>query len=60
MFSTKHNMKSTLLCGPAELSKSFMFEVLGELRGSRETTRRVAHLRYLTLRTLNRRLRHLC
>lgn len=27
MFSVKPNVKSTLLCGPAELSKSFMFEV---------------------------------
>ncbi|XP_076248063.1 uncharacterized protein LOC143187726 [Calliopsis andreniformis] len=26
MFSANHNVKSTLLCGPAELSKSFMFE----------------------------------
>ena len=26
MFSAKHSVKSTLLCGPAELSKSFMFE----------------------------------
>ncbi|XP_076636232.1 uncharacterized protein LOC143349130 [Colletes latitarsis] len=26
MFSAKHNVKSTLLYGPAELSKSFMFE----------------------------------
>ncbi|XP_076297949.1 uncharacterized protein LOC143217488 [Lasioglossum baleicum] len=26
MFSTTSNVKSTLLCGPAELSKSFMFE----------------------------------
>nr|XP_031846737.1 uncharacterized protein LOC116433118 isoform X2 [Nomia melanderi] len=26
MLSTKHNVKSTLLCGSAELNKSFMFE----------------------------------
>ncbi|OAD52742.1 SPARC-related modular calcium-binding protein 1 [Eufriesea mexicana] len=26
MFTVKNNVKSTLLCGPAELSKSFMFE----------------------------------
>lgn len=27
MFSSKSNVKSTLLCGPQELNKSFMFEV---------------------------------
>ncbi|XP_078048338.1 uncharacterized protein LOC144475867 [Augochlora pura] len=27
MFSGKRNVKSTMLCGPAEISKSFMFEV---------------------------------
>ncbi|XP_017885828.1 uncharacterized protein LOC108628432 [Ceratina calcarata] len=27
MFSAKSNVKSTLLCGPAEFSKTFMFEV---------------------------------
>ncbi|CAK9803578.1 hypothetical protein ANTPLA_LOCUS3700 [Anthophora plagiata] len=26
MFSAKHNVHSTLFCGPSELSKSFMFE----------------------------------